>query len=47
MSTVLKGHELCTAEPWANDITAGVNALHPNAAGYLALGRAVAADVGR
>lgn len=45
VSTVFHGHEMCTADPWANDLSAGINALHPNAAGYLALGRAIAADL--
>jgi lysophospholipase L1-like esterase len=39
---VFKGHELCSDDPWVNDVTAGLNALHPTAAGYVALGHAIA-----
>jgi lysophospholipase L1-like esterase len=41
-SSVFKGHELCTPNPWVNDLSTGLNALHPTAAGYQAVGRAAA-----
>jgi lysophospholipase L1-like esterase len=40
--TAFRGHELCSDHPWANDVTAGLSALHPNAAGYVALGKVIA-----
>jgi lysophospholipase L1-like esterase len=45
--SAFEGHELCTAQPWAYDVTAGPPALHPNAAGYQALGQAIATGLGR
>jgi lysophospholipase L1-like esterase len=41
LRTVLEGHELCTEEPWENDLDQGANSLHPNAQGYVAIGKAI------
>jgi lysophospholipase L1-like esterase len=42
LSRVFRGHELCSDQPWINAVDAGLSALHPNAAGYVALGQAIA-----
>jgi lysophospholipase L1-like esterase len=43
----LRGHELCTKQPFVFDVTAGSAApLHPTAAGYELLGAAIAKGLG-
>jgi lysophospholipase L1-like esterase len=44
----LRGHELCTKEPYVFDVTPGSAApLHPTAAGYELLGAAIAKGLGQ
>ena len=42
VSDAFAGHELCTRDPWVNDVGFGPGAAHPDADGQRALARAVA-----
>ena len=45
VTDALAGHELCTFLPWVHSLSDGLEALHPDADGYKAIGRAIAGSI--
>jgi len=46
ITDALARHELCTFAPWVHRVSDGIEALHPTADGYEAIGKAIATALG-